>query len=176
MTFFQVEELLGQLVARHGWQPVSEDGRLIAAQRGQASVTLEPGGQLELSGAPQPNLHAFHAELSNHIAEVTSIGREMGVEILGLGLDPLSREDPAEGGVSTMPKATFRVFAKHYAADKPREQLMYLTCTTQVGGRVHVSFCLPHLATARGAHAVSVRFAALLLLGAAPLFNTPCAM
>ncbi|HEU4408045.1 MAG TPA: glutamate-cysteine ligase family protein [Polyangiaceae bacterium] len=89
-----VPTVLHTLMERHGWEPEAETeaGPLIALRRGHASVTLEPGGQLELSGAPLPDVHAVCAESRGHFDELRSISEEMGVVWLGLGFHPFARQ------------------------------------------------------------------------------------
>jgi glutamate--cysteine ligase len=84
--------VLQALVDRHGWHPEREtpDGPLIALLRAGASVTLEPGGQLELSGAPLENIHQTCMEMSGHLAELRDISHELGVLWLGIGFHPFA--------------------------------------------------------------------------------------
>jgi glutamate--cysteine ligase len=89
-----VPTVLHTLIERHGWEAEAETegGPLIALRRGHASITLEPGGQLELSGAPLPDVHAVCAESRGHFDELRSISEEMGVVWLGLGFHPFARQ------------------------------------------------------------------------------------
>lgn len=89
-----VRELLEELHAKHGWTPVREyaDAPLIALRRGGASITLEPGAQLELSGAPLDTIHQTCAELRGHLAELRSISEPRGIRWLGLGFHPLASQ------------------------------------------------------------------------------------
>src|SRR4029077_14152110 len=86
-----IEAVLRGLAERYRWEPKEEDGRVIALVRGGASVTLEPGGQLELSGEQCPTIHCTHKELATHVREVVTVGRELGIAFLGLGIQPVSR-------------------------------------------------------------------------------------
>ena len=90
-----VQRVLAELAARSGWAPEaeSEGGPVIALLRKGASVTLEPGSQLELSGAPLLNAHQICAEFRNHLAEIAPISAELGVRWLGLGFHPFARRD-----------------------------------------------------------------------------------
>lgn len=69
--FTKIEALLKSLVSRFGWDPLMEDDYIIGAKIDGQSVTLEPGGQLELSGAPLQNLHMTCAEVNSHLYQVT---------------------------------------------------------------------------------------------------------
>lgn len=89
-----VRELLEAFAADHGWTPqVEYEGApLIALRRGGASITLEPGAQLELSGAPLDTIHQTCAELRGHLAELERISEPRGIRWLGLGFHPLARQ------------------------------------------------------------------------------------
>ena len=85
-------DLLKLLAARFGWEPVSEypGGPILALVRDGASITLEPGGQFEISGAPFASLHETHEEFITHRAELEVVGRELGIVFLGLGFHPFA--------------------------------------------------------------------------------------
>src|SRR3954451_9588941 len=72
-----------------GWTPILDAGNPIGLKRGGASISLEPAGQLELSGAIVPDLHATWQELGAHLREVHEIAGPMGVGFAGLGVHPL---------------------------------------------------------------------------------------
>lgn len=91
-----IERLLDELVERYGWQPVQENGRTISLRRASLSVTLEPGGQVELAGAPCETLHESRAELASHLAEIAQVGGELGIAFLGLGIQPASTVEQIE--------------------------------------------------------------------------------
>lgn len=90
-----IKTVLLELVDRHGWFPTREhdQGEVISLRRGDASITLEPGGQLELSGAPLSSIHQTCAEFRGHMAELRDISDELGIAWLGLGFHPLARQD-----------------------------------------------------------------------------------
>ena len=68
-----------------GWEPVVEGNNPIALLRGKASITLEPGGQFELSGAPVENVHQTAAELFAHLAQLREVAGPLGIGFLGIG-------------------------------------------------------------------------------------------
>lgn len=83
-----------EALASHGWDGVREsaDGPVIALTRGLASVTLEPGAQLELSGTPLPDIHGVARELDEHQAELREISADMGLAWLATGFHPLAKQ------------------------------------------------------------------------------------
>lgn len=90
-----VVRIFSALIEAHGWKPEREkpDGPVIALRREAASVTLEPGAQLELSGAALPDIHAICAESRGHLEELRAISNEMNLVWLGVGFQPLARQD-----------------------------------------------------------------------------------
>ncbi len=123
---------IGALLAgllRFGWEPVEEDGKLIALKGDAGSITLEPGGQLELSGKPLRTLHQTCDEVHEHLRQVRAVCDELGIGMLGLGFRPLSPRD----GVPWMPKARYAIM-KRYMPTRGSQGLdmMLRTCTVQV--------------------------------------------
>src|SRR5262245_19520223 len=91
-----IETLLRELAERFAWEPQEENGRTVALRRGRASITLEPGGQVELSGEPYRTLHETRDELAAHVCELSAVGHELGIVFLGLGIQPVSTLDEIE--------------------------------------------------------------------------------
>ncbi|MBL6952688.1 MAG: glutamate--cysteine ligase [Alphaproteobacteria bacterium] len=114
---------------RFGWQPVKEAGNVIALTLDGASITLEPGGQFELSGAPLHTLHQTCAEVHNHLAQVKAVAKEMDVGFLGLGFDPKWRRED----VPIMPKGRYQLMLD-YMPTKGNlgRDMMLRSCTVQV--------------------------------------------
>jgi glutamate--cysteine ligase len=113
----------------YGWSPVEENGTVIAMSGSDGGVSLEPAGQLELSGAPLENLHQTHAETARHIDQVKAIGAGNGKAFLGLGMWPDKRRDE----LPIMPKGRYEIMLRHM----PRVgsmglDMMLRTCTIQV--------------------------------------------
>ena len=125
-----VLRVLETLRAQHGWQADFEKpgGPLIAITRKDASVTLEPGCQLELSGAPAADVHGIRAELREHFREIRAISDELGVRWLGLGFHPFAKRED----LSWVPKARYGIM-KSYLPTRGAHavDMMLRTCTVQ---------------------------------------------
>ncbi len=123
-----IEALLRGLT-RFGWEPFEEKGKLIALTKAGASVTLEPAGQLELSGAMLENIHQTCCETSAHLREVKTVGDELGLGFLGMGFQPKW----SRGEMPWMPKGRYKIMREYMPK---RGQLgldmMTRTCTVQV--------------------------------------------
>jgi glutamate--cysteine ligase len=104
-----VESILSALVEEFRWEPVEEDGHIIALKRDKAEIHLEPGGQIELSGEPCLNIHCTHAEFTQHIRELLEIADRLNVVFLGLGMQPFSVLDEIEW----VPKKRYRIMAPY---------------------------------------------------------------
>lgn len=97
-----IRDLLDGLT-RFGWKPVVEEGNVIALSQNGASVSLEPGGQVELSGAPLETIHETCAEVHTHLKQVATISDELGIDFLGTAVAPTwTRAD-----MPTMPKPRY---------------------------------------------------------------------
>ncbi|MEO8618327.1 MAG: glutamate-cysteine ligase family protein, partial [Sphingomicrobium sp.] len=94
-----IRDLLMALT-EYGWSPVEEGGKVIALSGPDGTVSLEPAGQLELSGAPLENLHESCAESGRHLKQVKAVGEKLGLGFLGLGMWP----DKARTDLPIMPK------------------------------------------------------------------------
>jgi glutamate--cysteine ligase len=125
-----VSRILEDLTKRHGWlaEREHEGGPIIALARGDASVTLEPGGQLELSGAKSESVHEVFAEQRAHLREIGDVSRAMGVRWLGVGFHPFARRE-AFGWV---PKQRYAIM-KSYLPTRGAHavDMMLRTCTVQ---------------------------------------------
>lgn len=124
-----IRALLEALARDFGWQRVFEGDRLIALQRGQASVTLEPAGQLELSGAPLATVAAMCAERDEHLAELQAVAEPLGVRFAWVGMNPLDTPETA----AHMPKERYgRMRAWMPTVGSMGLDMMHLTCTVQI--------------------------------------------
>ncbi|HAF40336.1 MAG TPA: glutamate--cysteine ligase [Sphingobium sp.] len=142
-------------LTRYGWSPVFEGENIIALSGSDGTVSLEPAGQLELSGAPLENLHQTCAETGRHLEQVKYVGDMLGLGFLGLGMWP----DKNREELPIMPKGRYDIMLRHM----PRVgsmglDMMLRTCTIQtnldygseadMAQKFRVSLALQPLATA----------------------------
>lgn len=123
-----IEAMLSGIAAL-GWEEIRDQGALIGLKRGGESVSLEPGGQFELSGAPVSDLHETAAELQSHFAEVHKAAGPLGLGFAPLGFHPTARR----ADMPFMPKSRYKVMKSYM----PRVgtlglDMMLRTCTVQV--------------------------------------------
>jgi glutamate--cysteine ligase len=121
-------------MTRFGWEPVYEGENVIALAGSDGTVSLEPAGQLELSGAPLENLHQTCAETGRHLKQVKEVGAELGLGFLGLGMWP----DKTRAELPIMPKGRYKIMLEHM----PRVgsmglDMMLRTCTIQTNLDYH---------------------------------------
>lgn len=123
-----IRTLLDGLADQFGWERVYENDLPIALKKDGASVSLEPGGQFELSGAPVTTLHETCSEVHEHLDQVRTIAEPLGVGMLGMGFQPKwARED-----IPWMPKGRYKIM-REYMQQKGNLGLdmMLRTCTIQ---------------------------------------------
>jgi glutamate--cysteine ligase len=112
----------------YGYEPFEEDGRIIASQNRGLTVSIEPGGQIELSGRPFPDVHVIAAELDRHILKCREIAARTGVEFLAVGYRPWG--SPATS--PWMPKNRYAVMRPFLAArGRLAEDMMAMTASAQ---------------------------------------------
>src|SRR6266436_1359760 len=140
-----------------GWEPIIEDGNIIGLfdVTGGGAISLEPGGQFELSGAPVETVHQTCSELMAHLAQVKEIARPLGIGFLGLGMTPNWRRSQ----IPMMPKGRYRIMTAYMPkVGKHGLDMMYRTCTVQTNldysseadmvKKLRVSLALQPVATA----------------------------
>ncbi len=124
-----ISALFEALAARFGWTPVREGDNVIGLTRVGANVSLEPGGQFELSGAPLASSIEVAAELQTHLDEVRAIADPMGVRFMGLGAPP----EWTHAEMPVMPKGRYRLMTDYMGrVGTHGTQMMYRTATVQV--------------------------------------------
>ena len=152
-----IKALLDGLKDRYGWTGVYEGENIIALSdpKGLGNVSLEPGGQFELSGAPLDTVHDTCEEVHEHLAQVREVGDRLGIGFLGLGASPLwsLAETPV------MPKGRYGIMAPYMdKVGTMGRDMMFRTCTVQVNldfaseadmvKKLRVSLALQPIATA----------------------------
>ena len=106
-----VTAVLDEFVRSHGWKAHSEyeGGPRIALLRDRASITLEPGGQLELSGAPLVNVHEICSEFRGHMHELRDVSQRLAVRWLGVGFHPFARRED----LPWIPKDRYKIMREY---------------------------------------------------------------
>ncbi|WP_343560307.1 glutamate--cysteine ligase [Kiloniella sp. b19] len=124
-----IQRVLTELQQRFGWNPGYEGENIIALTKDGASVTLEPGGQLELSGAPLETLHQTCKETHEHLKQVKEIAGPLGIHMLGMGFTPRWGQDK----VIWMPKGRYKIMREYMPTRGALgTTMMTRTCTVQV--------------------------------------------
>ena len=154
-----IRAIMQELISRYGWQPIMEGDNIIALKwptgDPPANVSLEPGGQFELSGAPLKTLHEIADETQTHLDQVRAIGEDLKIGFLGLGFSPKWTLDQTP----RMPKRRYAVMTRYMPkVGKGGLEMMYRTATIQVNldftsesdmvKKLRVSLALQPVATA----------------------------
>ena len=126
-----ISALLNGMQAKTGWEPIMDAGNIIglAEPTGMGAISLEPGGQFELSGAPLENLHQTCKESNQHLATLREIAEPLGIRFLGMGGSPkwTFPETPR------MPKSRYDIMTRYMPkVGSQGLDMMYRTCTIQV--------------------------------------------
>jgi len=124
-----VANVLSHLSQNFGWKSVKEDDKLIALSRGNSWITLEPGGQIELSSSVLNNIHQIKKEWENFIGEIKSFSELFDIKWLGLGVQPVSRLEDIEWVRKHRYKIMVPYMAKH---GELSHYMMKKTCSIQV--------------------------------------------
>ncbi|KAK2367275.1 glutamate--cysteine ligase, chloroplastic [Trifolium repens] len=129
MKYEQIAELLNGIAERFDWDRVMEGDKIIGLKQGKQNISLEPGGQFELSGAPVETLHQTYDEINLHLYQVKAVAEEMGIGFLGIGFQPKSRLKD----MPMMPKERFEILKKYMPkVCSGGLDVMFRTCTVQV--------------------------------------------
>ena len=154
-----IKALMEELIRRYGWIAIRENGNVIALKRPDGekggTISLEPGGQFELSGAPVETLHETADETQQHLMEVLDVGEDLQIGFLGVGFSPKWRLED----VPKMPKQRYDVMTRYMPTVGSRGlDMMYRTATVQVNldfaneadmvKKLRVSLALQPIATA----------------------------
>ena len=150
-----IRALLEEIAGTEQRVPILDNGNIIGLKDGSASLSLEPGGQFELSGAPVANLHETRAELAHHIARLHRAGGKLGLGFAPLGFHPCARRED----MPFMPKGRYAIMRRYMPKVGTRGlDMMTRTCTVQVNldfaseadmvTKLRVALALQPLATA----------------------------
>jgi glutamate--cysteine ligase len=124
-----IRAMLEGLRDRFGWTPILETGNIIGLEKNGANVSLEPGGQLELSGAPLETIHQTCDEVNTHLTEVHEVADAIGAGFIGLGAAPIWLHSQMD----TMPKGRYGIMKRYMPKVGTRGlHMMFRTCTVQV--------------------------------------------
>ncbi|NSX56191.1 glutamate--cysteine ligase [Parasulfitobacter algicola] len=124
-----IKAILEGLRDGFGWAPVLEGDNIIGLEKDGANVSLEPGGQLELSGAPLQTIHETCDEVNVHLREVQTVADKIGARFIGLGAAPEWTHDQ----MPMMPKGRYKLMTDYMdRVGTHGKQMMYRTCTVQV--------------------------------------------
>jgi glutamate--cysteine ligase len=129
-----IRALLEGMQDRTGWAPIMEDDHPIGLfdEAGGGAISLEPGGQFELSGAPLKTLHETARETAQHLDDVKAAGEKLGIGFLTLGMSPLWTRSQTP----VMPKARYRIMTNYMPkVGSLGLDMMYRTSTVQVNMR-----------------------------------------
>ena len=154
-----IRTLMEGLIRRYGWVAIKEGENVIALKRPEGekggTISLEPGGQFELSGQPLEAIHETAAETDEHLREVLDVGKDLAIGFLGIGFSPKWRLDQ----IPHMPKKRYQVMTRYMPTVGSRGlDMMYRTATIQVNldfsseadmvKKLRVSLALQPIATA----------------------------
>ncbi|HEV2553946.1 MAG TPA: glutamate--cysteine ligase [Bosea sp. (in: a-proteobacteria)] len=152
-----IRHLLEGMQGKLGWEPIVDAGHVIglAGPDGGGAISLEPGGQFELSGAPVETLHQTAAELAGHLDDLKAVAEQHGIGFVSLGHSPLW----TRAQTPMMPKSRYRIMADYMPKVGSRGlDMMFRTCTVQVNldfateadmvRKLRVALALQPLATA----------------------------
>jgi glutamate--cysteine ligase len=154
-----IRALMEELISRYGWAAIKEGDNVIALKRPEGekggTISLEPGGQFELSGAPLETVHETDAETDEHLRQILGVGEDLAIGFLGVGFSPKWRLDE----IPQMPKKRYQVMTRYMPTVGSRGlDMMYRTATVQVNldfgseadmvKKLRVSLALQPIATA----------------------------
>ena len=126
-----IEALLLSMQDRTGWEPIHDKDKIIGLfdSKGGGAISLEPGGQFELSGAAVQSLHETSDELDQHFKDVLAAGNELDIGFLGLGMSP----EWTRAETPTMPKSRYAIMTRYMPkVGTLGLDMMYRTSTVQV--------------------------------------------
>ena len=128
IDFKDIEEIFLKLSQKYDWEKIFEGSNLIALKKDKASITLEPGGQIELSGAPMENLFETCKEVNQHQSELDVVCKSMEIDFLGMGLLPKWEINK----IKLMPKKRYQIMSEYMPKVGSKGlDMMFRTATIQ---------------------------------------------
>uniref|UniRef100_A0A0R0HAV4 glutamate--cysteine ligase n=2 Tax=Glycine subgen. Soja TaxID=1462606 RepID=A0A0R0HAV4_SOYBN len=128
MSSLCMRNLLNRIAARFDWEKIMEGDNIIGLKNGKQSISLEPGGQFELSGMPLKTLHQTCDEINSHLYQAKTVAEEMGIGFLGLGFQPKWRLEDIPG----VPKVRYNIMQNHlHKFGPPAIESLFMTCSVQ---------------------------------------------
>ena len=128
INFSDIQKILTKLSLKFGWEKIFEEKKIIGLKRHNASISLEPGGQIELSGAPLKNLFETCVEVNSHQDELNAVCEDLGIDFMGMGVLPKwTREH-----MTLMPKKRYKIMSRYMPkVGSLGLDMMLRTCTIQ---------------------------------------------
>ncbi len=124
-----IKAVLEGFIKSHGWSPIHVNGHLIALKKNGANVTLEPGGQIELSGAPLATLEDVRRDAKDYYTALKSVTASLGIGILAAGIHPEWRRED----IPRMPKERYKIMAPYMEkVGRHGVDMMLRTCGVQI--------------------------------------------
>ncbi|WJX60294.1 glutamate--cysteine ligase [Trifolium repens] len=129
INYKQISALLNGIALRFDWDKIMEGDNIIGLKTGKQSISLETGGQIELSGAPFKTLHQTYDEINSHLYQAKTVAEEMGIGFLGLGFQPKWRQED----IPQVPKVRYDVLRNYFTKFGSNGiYTLLMTCSVQV--------------------------------------------
>ena len=128
IDYLKIKEMFSALL-EFGWNPILEKNNVIALNKGDKNITLEPGNQIELSGEKLNDIHEACAESQDYLFELKQVTKKLNLSILSAGFDPISKINE----IPNNPKQRYKLMSKDMPlGGKLSLDMMYRTCGTQL--------------------------------------------
>ncbi|XP_048319985.2 glutamate--cysteine ligase, chloroplastic-like [Ziziphus jujuba] len=129
INYEQIKRLLYGIAEKFGWDPVMDGDNILGLEKGQQSISLEPGGQNEFGGAPVETLHQARDEIDTHIYQIKEVAKDMGIGFLGMGYDPKWKNEE----IPRVPKERYEILRNFLPkVGRLGLDMLYRMCSIQV--------------------------------------------
>ena len=126
---FQTISKIFEYLKKFGWKPIKEINNIIALSRGKQNISLEPGNQVELSGAKYSSIHLVCNESYKFLNELNQACKTLNLKMMSIGYDPISQLK----NVPKTPKQRYKIMTEEMPKNgKLSLEMMYQTCGTQI--------------------------------------------